>query len=107
MHPLMIVVILLTPPLLMARSLQHLNLSLLGIVGLGPPLVYSVSQQALYIDWKKRAVLVDADAVHDRHGHRLDEFARGASRLPQPARRVSAHAEVRAKTAAATATRCT
>ena len=34
--------------------MQHLNLSLLGIAGLGPPLVYSVSQQALYVDWKKR-----------------------------------------------------
>jgi len=55
MHPLIIVVILLTPPLLITGSLQHLNMSLLGLAGLGPPLVYSVSQQALYIDWKKRA----------------------------------------------------
>jgi cellulose synthase/poly-beta-1,6-N-acetylglucosamine synthase-like glycosyltransferase len=49
MHPIMIVVILLTPPLLMARSLQ-----LLGIVGLGPPMVFVLSQQALYVDWKQR-----------------------------------------------------
>jgi cellulose synthase/poly-beta-1,6-N-acetylglucosamine synthase-like glycosyltransferase len=55
MHPLIVLVILLTPPLLISGSLQHLNLNLLGLAGLGPPLVYSVSQQALYVDWKKRA----------------------------------------------------
>ncbi len=54
MHPIMIVVILLTPLLLMAHSLQHLNLGLLGIVGLGPPMVFVLSQQALYVDWKQR-----------------------------------------------------
>ncbi len=54
MHPIMIVVILLTPPLLLAHSLQHLNFSLIGIAGLGPPLVYIISQQALYVDWQKR-----------------------------------------------------
>ena len=54
MHPIMIGVILLTPPLLLAHSLQHLNFSLIGIAGLGPPLVYIISQQALYVDWQKR-----------------------------------------------------
>ena len=54
MHPIMIVVILLTPPLLLAHSLQHLNFSQIGIAGLGPPLVYIISQQALYVDWQKR-----------------------------------------------------
>jgi cellulose synthase/poly-beta-1,6-N-acetylglucosamine synthase-like glycosyltransferase len=56
MHPVMIVVLLLTPPLLMAHSLQDLNLGILGMVGLGPPLLYSFSQQALYGDWKKRTL---------------------------------------------------
>lgn len=56
MHPVMIMVLLLTPPLLMAHSLQHLNLGILGLVGLGPPLLYSISQQALYGDWKKRTL---------------------------------------------------
>ncbi len=56
MHPLMIVVILLTPPLLMANSLHHLNLSALGVIGLGPPLLYMFSQEALYVDWKRRMV---------------------------------------------------
>lgn len=53
-HPLMIMLLLLSPPLLMAHSLQRLPLGLLGIVGLGPPLVYVVSQRSLYPDWKKR-----------------------------------------------------
>jgi hypothetical protein len=56
MHPVMICVLLLTPPLLMAHSLQDLNLGILGMVGLGPPLLYSFSQQALYGDWKKRTL---------------------------------------------------
>jgi hypothetical protein len=53
-HPLMIMLLLLSPPLLMSHSLQHLPLGLLGMVGLGPPLVYVVSQRSLYPDWKRR-----------------------------------------------------
>lgn len=53
-HPLMIMLLLLSPPLLIAHSLQHLPLGLLGMVGLGPPLVYVVSQRSLYPDWKRR-----------------------------------------------------
>ncbi len=53
-HPVIIVVILLTPMLLITQSLQHLNLGVLGMVSLGPPLIFVVSQQALYVDWKKR-----------------------------------------------------
>jgi cellulose synthase/poly-beta-1,6-N-acetylglucosamine synthase-like glycosyltransferase len=53
-HPLMVTILLLTPPLLLAHGLEKLPLGLLGIVGLGPPLVYVVSQQTLYPDWKRR-----------------------------------------------------
>lgn len=53
-HPLMILLLLLTPPLLIAHELQKMPLGLLGVVGLGPPLVYVISQQALYPDWKRR-----------------------------------------------------
>jgi len=53
-HPLMVILLLLTPPLLISHELQQIPLGLLGIVGLGPPLVYVVSQQALYPDWKRR-----------------------------------------------------
>ncbi len=56
MHPIMIIVILLTPPLLIAHSLQHMNFGLIGMFGLGPPLVYIISQQALYIDWRRRTL---------------------------------------------------
>ncbi|MCB9452875.1 MAG: glycosyltransferase [Anaerolineaceae bacterium] len=53
-HPLMVLLLLLTPPLVLTRSLNHLALGWLGIVSVGPPLVYIISQQALYTDWKKR-----------------------------------------------------
>jgi cellulose synthase/poly-beta-1,6-N-acetylglucosamine synthase-like glycosyltransferase len=53
-HPLMIILLLLTPPLLLTHGLEHLPLSLLGIVGLGPPFVYVISQRTLYTDWKRR-----------------------------------------------------
>lgn len=53
-HPLMMVLLILTPPLLITNSLQHLSLSILGVVGLVTPLIYVISQQALYLDWLKR-----------------------------------------------------
>ncbi|MBZ0284677.1 MAG: glycosyltransferase [Anaerolineae bacterium] len=54
-HPLMVLLLLLTPPLLITHELQQqIPLGLLGIISLGPPLVYVVSQQALYPDWKRR-----------------------------------------------------
>lgn len=53
-HPLMVLMLLITPPLLTSHSLQHLPLGLLGIVALGPPLVYVISQRSLYPDWKRR-----------------------------------------------------
>jgi hypothetical protein len=53
-HPLMIALLLLTPLLLMSGDLQRLHLSWLGLAGLGPPLVYILSQRALYPDWGKR-----------------------------------------------------
>ncbi len=53
-HPLMIILLLLTPLLLLSGDLQRLHLSWLGLAGLGPPLVYILSQRALYADWGKR-----------------------------------------------------
>ncbi len=53
-HPIIILVILLTPPLLIAHSLQQLNLGVLGMASIAPPLIFIVSQQALHGDWKKR-----------------------------------------------------
>lgn len=53
-HPLMVSLLLLTPPLLLERQLQSLPLGPLGIIGLGTPLIYVVSQYALYQDWWRR-----------------------------------------------------
>jgi cellulose synthase/poly-beta-1,6-N-acetylglucosamine synthase-like glycosyltransferase len=53
-HPLTVIILLLTPLLLLTRSLEHLPLSLLGLVGLWPPLMYVASQRALYPDWQRR-----------------------------------------------------
>lgn len=53
-HPLMLILLLLTPPLLMSNALTDLQLAPLGIVGLAPPLMYAVSQLRLYSDGFKR-----------------------------------------------------
>ena len=53
-HPLMLALLLLTPPLMMTRTMHTLPLGVLGLFGLGPPLLFAVSQQALYSDWKQR-----------------------------------------------------
>lgn len=53
-HPLMLILLLLTPPLLVLGHLQHLSLAPLGLAGLGPPLVYLFSQRHLYPDWARR-----------------------------------------------------
>ena len=53
-HPLMLAMLLLTPPLILVRGLDDLPLAPLGILGIGPPLLYVISQQALYRDWGNR-----------------------------------------------------
>jgi cellulose synthase/poly-beta-1,6-N-acetylglucosamine synthase-like glycosyltransferase len=53
-HPLIILMLLLTPPLLITHTLQPLPLGPLGFAGLGPPLLFIVSQRALYDDWQRR-----------------------------------------------------
>jgi cellulose synthase/poly-beta-1,6-N-acetylglucosamine synthase-like glycosyltransferase len=47
-HPLMLMLLLLTPPLLLTRQLASLPLAPLGLVGLIPPLMYVISQRVLY-----------------------------------------------------------
>lgn len=56
-HPLMLILLLLTPPMLSLRVLDDVPLGLLGMLGLAPPLVYVVSQQQLYPDWKRRLLV--------------------------------------------------
>lgn len=59
-HPVLILLLLLTPPLLISRSLQNLSLGPLGIAGIAPPLIFIVSQQALYPDWRRRLLALPA-----------------------------------------------
>ena len=51
--PLMIILLLLTPPL-MVLTRMDMPIGVLGMAGLGPPLLYALSQRALYPDWKRR-----------------------------------------------------
>lgn len=46
-QPLMLILLLLTPPLLLANSLADVPLAWLGLVGLAPPLMYLVGQMRL------------------------------------------------------------
>jgi cellulose synthase/poly-beta-1,6-N-acetylglucosamine synthase-like glycosyltransferase len=55
-HPLMLSMLALTPPLMLVRGLDDLPLAPLGILGLGPPLLFVISQRALYPDWGNRIV---------------------------------------------------
>lgn len=50
-QPLMLILLLLTPPLLLADTLSGLPLAPLGLVGLVPPLMYLSSQIRLYNNW--------------------------------------------------------
>jgi cellulose synthase/poly-beta-1,6-N-acetylglucosamine synthase-like glycosyltransferase len=52
-HALMVVFLLLSLPLLLSGA-APLSLSGLGLLCLGPPLVYAISQQQLYSDWERR-----------------------------------------------------
>lgn len=53
-HPLMLLVMLLTLPLLWFGWLDRWSLAFLSLATLGPPVLYGVSQQALYADWRRR-----------------------------------------------------
>lgn len=53
-HPLMLLLLLLTPPLLLSNALLDLPLAPLGIIGLAPPLMYVLSQMRLHKHWRSR-----------------------------------------------------
>ncbi len=53
-HPLMLLLLLLSLPLLQAGALEQLPLAPLGLAGIGPPLLYLFSQRHLYEDWSRR-----------------------------------------------------
>ncbi len=53
-HPLMVLLLLVSLPLLLSPDATPLSVSGLGLMCLGPPLVYAVSQWELYPDWGRR-----------------------------------------------------
>jgi cellulose synthase/poly-beta-1,6-N-acetylglucosamine synthase-like glycosyltransferase len=53
-HALLVLLLLLSLPLLLMPDSLRLSLSGLGLACLGPPLLYAVSQQQLYSDWRRR-----------------------------------------------------
>jgi len=53
-HALMVLLLLLSLPLLLAPGAAPFPLGGLGLLCLGPPLVYAISQRQLYPDWKRR-----------------------------------------------------
>ena len=61
-HPIIITLLLLTPPLLAMDALNRLAVPLgpLGLAGLGPPLIFILSQRVLYADWQRRAAALPA-----------------------------------------------
>jgi len=53
-HPLMLLLLLTSIPLMFWNWPIHLPLAYLSLASLGPPILYAVSQHALYPDWKHR-----------------------------------------------------
>ena len=53
-HPLMLILLLLTLPLLLGQGVTRLPLLYLGLGSLGPPLLFALSQWDIYPDWRRR-----------------------------------------------------
>ncbi len=53
-HPLMLILLLLTLPLLLGQGVTRLPLLYLGLGSLGPPLLFALSQWDVYPDWRRR-----------------------------------------------------
>ncbi len=56
-HPLMIILLLLTLPLVLAGQIDRVTLSGLGLAMLGSPLQATIAQRSLYPDWWRRLIL--------------------------------------------------
>jgi cellulose synthase/poly-beta-1,6-N-acetylglucosamine synthase-like glycosyltransferase len=53
-HALMVALLLISLPVLLVPDSEVFSLSGLGLMCLGPPLVYAISQRQLYPDWRRR-----------------------------------------------------
>jgi cellulose synthase/poly-beta-1,6-N-acetylglucosamine synthase-like glycosyltransferase len=54
LHPLMLILLLVTLPLMFQRGGIKLPLAYLSLASFGPPLLFAVSQRDLYRDWRRR-----------------------------------------------------
>lgn len=59
-HPLIVLMLLVTPILLATGRMNSLFLGPLGIVALGPPLIFIISQRELHPDWRRRLLALPA-----------------------------------------------
>lgn len=63
-HPMSLVLLLLTLPLLLGQIPMTFNLTLVWLIALGPPvLAYALSQRHLYADWRQRMLYVPVLAL--------------------------------------------
>lgn len=59
-HPLVLLLLLVTPPLILSGTLTKLHLSFLGVLSMAPLLAYALSQRALYPQWPRRLLVLPA-----------------------------------------------
>jgi len=77
-HPMSLILLLLTLPLLLGQIPLTFNLTIFWLVALGPILAYAVSQQYLYPDWKWRMLSAGHRSGPFQHpGHRPGAAERG------------------------------
>lgn len=53
-HPLMLVLVLMSLPMLLMGTFSRVHLGAIGLAGFGAPVMFVVAQIALYSDWRKR-----------------------------------------------------
>ena len=62
-HPMSLLLLLLTLPLLLGRIPLTFNLTIFWLVALGPVVAYTISQRHLYADWRQRMLLMPVLAL--------------------------------------------
>ena len=62
-HPMSLVLLLLTLPMVLGQIPMAFNLSIFWMVALGPIVAYALSQRHLYDDWKRRMMLMPVLAL--------------------------------------------
>jgi cellulose synthase/poly-beta-1,6-N-acetylglucosamine synthase-like glycosyltransferase len=62
-HPMSLVLLLLTLPMVLGRIPMTFNLTIFWLVALGPIVAYALSQRHLYADWKRRMMLMPVLAL--------------------------------------------